>query len=147
MTIFKQLFFIPLVATTFASCSTKPEAIIFGEDHCHFCKMTIVDEKFGAELVTKKGKVYKFDDVRCLLDYYSSADEAKDVYSQKLVVDFASNGVLIDAAGALYLTSPDIRSPMDGQVAAFQSRSAMEDANKRWNGTYLTWDELTTRSR
>jgi copper chaperone NosL len=125
-----------------ASCSPKPEAIAFGKDQCHFCKMTIVDEKFGAELVTKKGKVYKFDDLKCLLDFYKSRSGSQDTYAHELVVDFANRGSLINAADALYLTSPEIRSPMNGQMAAFQSVSAFDDANKQWNGTHLSWAEL-----
>lgn len=136
-----------VTAFILASCSVEPEAIVFGKDHCHFCKMTIVDEKFGAELVTKKGKLYKFDDVRCFLDYYNSGYEPRDMYKHKLVVDFAGEGALIDATGALYLISPEIRSPMDGQVAAFRSKPALEDANRQWNGISLSWDELTRRSR
>ena len=34
------------------------------------CKMTLVDKKFGAEVVTKKGKVYKFDDLNCMIKFY-----------------------------------------------------------------------------
>ena len=147
MKAFSQLSTVTLVVAVLVSCSTKPEAIVLGEDHCHFCKMTIVDAKFGAELVTEKGKVYKFDDVNCLLDYYKSGNETQDAYKHKLVVDFAGQGELIDATSALYVSSPEIRSPMDGQVAAFQSKPAMEDANKQWNGNYLSWDELTARSR
>ncbi|MCX8489678.1 MAG: hypothetical protein ORN54_01270 [Cyclobacteriaceae bacterium] len=39
----------------FISCSTEPEPLVYGTDICHFCKMTLMDKKFGAELVTKKG--------------------------------------------------------------------------------------------
>jgi copper chaperone NosL len=138
---------IPLLVLVLASCSTKPEAIVLGKDQCHFCKMTIVDEQFGAELVTKKGKVYKFDDMKCFLDYYNSGHESQDIYEHKLVVDFAGNGALIDAAGAHYLTSPEIRSPMNGQVAAFQSKPAMDEANKQWNGNHVSWEELAGQSR
>ena len=41
-----------------ASCSTEPEPLHYGTDVCHFCKMTLVDNKFGAELVTKNGKAH-----------------------------------------------------------------------------------------
>ena len=30
--------------------------------------MTIVDPRYGAELVTTKGKVYKYDAVECLIN-------------------------------------------------------------------------------
>jgi copper chaperone NosL len=142
-----QLSLLLILVLGFTSCSTKPQPIVFGEDHCHFCKMTIMDEKFGAELVTQKGKVYKFDDIKCLLDYYHSGDESHEAYQHKLVVDFGGQGALLDATNALYLKSTEIRSPMNGQVAAFGSKPLMEVANKKWNGEYLSWDELSTPSR
>jgi copper chaperone NosL len=135
------------IIPSLVSCTAQPEAIVFGKDNCHFCKMTIVDQKFGAELVTTKGKVYKFDDVKCLLAYDQKEQEAEDTYKYKLVVDFQGQGNLIEVKDALFLTSPEIRSPMNGQVAAFQSESAMEEANKQWDGTYVSWDELTAQSR
>jgi copper chaperone NosL len=145
MKVFFQRSSFILILLTIGSCSTKPEAIVFGEDQCRFCKMTIADEKFGAELVTTKGKVYKFDDVKCFMDFINSASSgSEDIYEHKLVVDFAGEGALVDAAGALYLSSSEIRSPMGGQVAAFQSRRAIDEANKKWNGIYLSWDELVT---
>ena len=39
-----------------AGCNPKPEKITFGKDNCAECKMTIMDPKFGGEIVTKKGK-------------------------------------------------------------------------------------------
>jgi len=142
------LFFCTLFITCFlGSCTVNPEPIVFGEDQCHFCKMTIVDAKFGAELVTRKGKVYKFDDLACFLDYCKSGYEAEDDYAHRMVVDFAGNGTLIDATAALYVVSPEIRSPMNGQAAAFLSESARENANKQWDGTTLTWQQLAEGSR
>jgi copper chaperone NosL len=50
-------------------CNPKAEKIIAGTDSCAECKMTIMDPKFGAEIVTKKGKVYKFDDAHCVATF------------------------------------------------------------------------------
>ena len=46
----------------FMSCNTKPEPFAIGKDNCSFCKMGIIDPRFGGEMITKKGKIYKFDD-------------------------------------------------------------------------------------
>ena len=40
-------------------CNPKPEKIAIGKDACAECKMTIMDPKFGGEIVSKKGKVFK----------------------------------------------------------------------------------------
>ena len=47
----------------------KQEEINYGVDACAYCKMNIVDPKFGAELITKKGRVYKFDAIECMVNY------------------------------------------------------------------------------
>ncbi|MBS1490848.1 MAG: nitrous oxide reductase accessory protein NosL [Bacteroidetes bacterium] len=127
------------------SCSANPEALNFGKDTCHFCKMTLMDNKFGAELVTKKGKVFKFDDVRCFLDFYNAADNTITEYEHILVVDFSKPGNLIDARNAFYLKSGQIQSPMNGQVAAFETKTEMTNHQKQWQAMYLTWGEAVTQ--
>jgi len=130
------------ITALLSSCSVAPEPLHFGTDVCHFCKMTLMDKKFGGELVTKKGKVYKFDDLRCLLNYYHSGHEPVDVYQYKLVVDYTSDGKLINSENTFYVSSSEIRSPMDGQIAAFESKSIMDNFKKQWEGIYLTWGEV-----
>ena len=56
------LFIFGLLTLSLSSCSTAPQPIRIGQDNCDFCKMTISDNRFGAEIITKKGKVYIFDD-------------------------------------------------------------------------------------
>ncbi len=51
------------------NCSVSPKAIDYGNDGCHFCKMTIVDKLHAAEVVTNKGKVYKFDATECMINF------------------------------------------------------------------------------
>jgi copper chaperone NosL len=61
---------VALIAFLLIGCNPKAEKINLGKDQCAECKMTIVDPKFGAEIVTKKGKVYKFDDTHCIADVF-----------------------------------------------------------------------------
>jgi len=127
------------------SCTAEPEPLRYGTDACHHCKMTLVDKKFGAELVTKKGKVYKFDDINCMVSFYNSGEVEHRDFAYKLVVDFLQPGTLIEAADAFYLKSPAIKSPMASQVAAFQSKKNMENVQKEMTGIYLVWGELVTQ--
>ncbi len=128
-----------------SSCSTNPEPMIYGTDICHFCKMTLMDNKFGAELVTKKGKVYKFDDMNCFLNFYNSGSENMEDFKYKLVIDYAIPGKLIDATSGFYLKSTAIHSPMNGQVAAFESMASMTTFKKEWKAIFLGWGEVTTQ--
>lgn len=134
-----------LMGSVLASCSTEPVPLVYGTDACHFCKMTLMDKKFGAELVTQKGKVYKFDDLRCLLSFYHADSEPTDQYLHLMVVDYSDPGKLISGKDAYYVKSASIRSPMDGQLAAFESKSTMDSYKKQWNGIYMTWGEVVTQ--
>jgi copper chaperone NosL len=133
------------VSLFLVSCSTEPEPLNYGTDVCHFCKMTLMDKKFGAELVTKKGKIYKFDDMRCFVNYYNSGNDDQSDFQHALVVDYLNPGKLINAFDAYYLKSSEIRSPMDGQVAAFETKSSMSKFKKEWKGIYLAWGEVVTQ--
>ena len=139
------LFGLSLLSLFLISCSTEPEPLVYGTDICHFCKMTMMDNKFGAELVTKKGKVYKFDDMNCFLNFYNSEYENVEDFQHKLVIDYANPGKLIDAANGFYLKSAAIRSPMNGQVAAFETKVSMDTFKKEWKAIYLGWGEVTTQ--
>jgi len=127
------------------ACSTEPVPLNYGKDACYNCKMTLVDQKFGAELVTRTGKVYKFDDLNCFLNYYNSGKEPVEEFTHRLVVDYSNPGILIPATDAFYLKSAQIRSPMNGQVAAFESKATMDTFRKQWNGIYLAWGEVVTQ--
>lgn len=128
------------VATT--SCSSKPEPLVFGKDSCHTCKMTLMDHKFGSELITRKGKVYKFDDVNCLINFCNESGMQDADIAQVLVVDFSQPEKLISASEAFYLKSPAIKSPMASNIAAFESGESMEKLNSEWQGTSLRWPDV-----
>jgi copper chaperone NosL len=107
--------------------------------------MTLMDKKFGAELVSQKGKVYKFDDVNCMLAFYNSGEIPPQEFAYRLVTDFSQPASLIDAADAFYLKSPALKTPMASQIAAFQQKENMEKIKKELKGIYLVWGELVTQ--
>ena len=126
-------------------CEIKPEEIHYGEDQCAYCKMNIMDSKFGGEFVTTKGKIYKFDDVNCLMSFVNSPEVTSRDMKYTLVTDFSQPEKLIDATIAFYVKSPEIKSPMASQVAAFETEEAYKQHKKELNGIYLTWGELTAQ--
>lgn len=127
------------------SCSTEPRALLYGKDNCHTCKMVLMDQKFGAEIVSVKGKVYTFDDVNCMINFLNEGLLAEREVHHKLVVDFTQPGKLIEAGSSFYVKSPEIKSPMASQVAAFGDYDELEKYKKELNGIYLTWGELITQ--
>ena len=124
------------------SCSAQPEPKSFGKDGCHFCKMTLMDQRFGAEIVTKKGKIFKFDDVSCLLAFIKQGEVQESDIAELLVVDYSQSGKLIDAKSASYLKSDLVKSPMASNLAAFQSENELEAVKKELNGSVLSWDNV-----
>lgn len=127
------------------ACSVKPEPLVYGKDMCHACKMTLVDPKFGGEILTKKGKVYKFDDINCMVNFYASEYEEQANIQQILVTDFVTKNKLIDVTTAYFVRAEAVRSPMAGGVAAFTSREELNSYNKEWNGELLTWNEVVQK--
>lgn len=134
-----------MLCLSLMSCDVEPEPLQYGKDSCHHCKMTLMDNKFGAEILTTKGKVYKFDDLNCMLHFYNSGVVKSEDIKDILVVDFSNPEKLTDARNALYVKSGLIKSPMASNVAAFQSYEVLKEMNADWKGIMLSWGELQTQ--
>lgn len=133
--LFSSLFMIACV-------SNEPKPIKLNVDTCEFCKMTISNGKFGAELLTKKGRYYKFDDLSCMLLY---AKENANVQVQSFFVnDYAKDNTLIPAEQSFYLRGGSINSPMRGNFAAFESDKDQDNFQKQLNAKTLTWEQVFT---
>ncbi len=133
-----------IICLMMTSCSVEPEPLQYGKDACHACKMTLMDNKFGAEVVSRKGKIFKFDDANCLVNFLNSGHVAQQDIEYCLITDFSSPGSLIDAKTAFYVKSEAIKSPMASNIAAFQNRANLKGQNDARNGIELTWGELVT---
>lgn len=122
-----------------SACSKGPVAINYGHDGCEFCKMTIVDARYGSELVTDKGKVYKFDAIECMINFINSENFKEP---KLLVTDFTEPGKFIDAEGAYYLRSKNLPSPMGMYLTAFQDIKKAESFKVKHSGSIYNWEEL-----
>lgn len=127
------------------ACEVKPRAINYGEDACHHCKMKLMDPHFGAEALTRKGKVYIFDDVNCLMNWKDQEKISEEELAEVLVTDYNQPETLIDATTAFYLKSPDFKTPMASGVAAFADYEALKAYKNKNGGIYLAWGELVTQ--
>ncbi|MBK8610726.1 MAG: nitrous oxide reductase accessory protein NosL [Chitinophagaceae bacterium] len=128
--------------TAMLSCNTGPEPLNTGVDNCHFCKMTISDVRFGAEIVTKKGKIYKFDDTHCLINFMKKGDVRSGDIKNTYLTNYAGDHRLIEVNNALLLQAAELRSPMGGNVAAFDNRDSLQVIQKRFKGNTVSWNEL-----
>jgi len=122
------------------SCNVSPQAIDYGSDGCHFCKMTIVDKVHAAEIVTKKGKVYKFDATECMINFMNDFDASEiELY---LSNNYTEPEQLIDAQKATFLISKNIPSPMGAYLSAFKNKADAEKMQSEKGGDLYSWEEL-----
>lgn len=125
------------------ACSIGPEPIRYGQDECFNCKMTLTDKRFGAEIVTDKGKIYKFDDLNCLVNFLKEGTVAEANIAQIVAVDFKKTGSFVDAQQAFFLQNEAIKSPMRADVASFADKNDLEAVKAEvGGGKEMTWEEL-----
>jgi copper chaperone NosL len=140
----KVLFNLLLILSLFfASCENAAQPIVYGEDACEHCKMTLMDEKYGAEIVSAKGKIYKFDAAECMVDFIRKSSGKFDSEKDKFfTVNVAAPGMLIPADKAFFLKDKAFKSPMGGNLASFTSMQLAENNLQNADGKILTWPEL-----
>jgi copper chaperone NosL len=142
----KKLLACPAVfILTLLSCNSGPQPIRLGQDACSFCKMSIADKRFGAEMITKKGKVYKFDDLHCVLGFIKAGSVPSSDVSATWLVNFEEPHNFIAARKALLVKSADLHSPMGGNVAAFDNEIKMNETLKTVHGSRTNWDALSEK--
>lgn len=127
----------------FTGCNPAPEAIVAGKDNCSHCKMSISDIKYAAEIVTQKGKVYKFDDVVCLLSFTKEKviDEKniKDIY----LSNFCNPHELIKSSEAFFLQGGTIHAPMNGDIVAFSNKDSLTTMSSQLNAVQINWEQVS----
>ncbi len=75
----KALFLIVIIVigVSLVSCGKKKDVKpvnFVKEDKCDFCKTTIKNTAFASEIIGEDGKVYRFDDFKCLESFMQKPD-------------------------------------------------------------------------
>lgn len=133
-------YIILMIIILFYNCDASPQAIDYGNDGCHYCKMTIVDKIHGAEVVTQKGKVYKFDAMECLVNFSKTFNTSE--IKHYLTNNYTDPEILIDATEATFLISNSIPSPMGAFLTAFKTKEDALEIQVKKEGSLYTWEEL-----
>mgnify|MGYP003610720368 CR=1 FL=1 len=126
MKLFGRLLLASSMIILAACAKTEPQEIAVGKDQCDNCKMTITEPKYATQLITEKGRLYKFDDISCLKDYETSNSESTG-NAKTYVADFPS-GKFIESGTATFIKGGDIKSPMGGNTQAYQDKATAEKA-------------------
>ncbi|MBX2906132.1 MAG: nitrous oxide reductase accessory protein NosL [Taibaiella sp.] len=137
-----QLLLLLLPALLLTSCSPAPIPIKIGVDNCDYCRMTISDPRFGAELLISTGKAYKFDDIVCLNAFSKSLDKDKVKNATAYFTDFSGSHSLVEAKSSLLLKSKELKCPMNGHLAAFSNQDSLDFAMATFHGEQTSWEKI-----
>lgn len=133
------------IALLFNSCSSMPEPFSYGIDDCYSCKMGIIDKKYGGEIITKKRKAYKFDDVICMVRFLKSGAIKEEEIKQTLVIDFERENNFVNVDNASFLISNELKTPMSSNMGAFATEEAAKKFKTGKEGQLLKWAEVCNR--
>ena len=140
----KKYFHVILLLLSFfvVGCGSNPEPINYGHDECEFCRMQISDNRYGSEIITDKGKVFKFDEVGCMIEYALVKNFIGDANQKFLVTDFVKPESFLDATNAFFVQNENFRSPMGSNVMAFDSEVSRQKFVAESGGSLLNWVDV-----
>lgn len=110
---------------------------------CAFCKMSVVDAQFAAQAVTKKGKIYVFDAIECMVPFVH--EHAEKGFAHLLVCAYDKPGEMIDAGTAHYLISENIPSPMGRFLSAYSTEMTAISTQAEKGGVLYDWTNLNDK--
>ncbi len=97
-----------------------------------------MDKRFANEWVTEKNKVFRFDDVHCLLAFRIKNGSKGSVY----INDYSVSNELVKATDMFFVRAQDLKSPMGGNVAAITNKASAEELLRNHPGRILLWSEV-----
>ncbi|MBK7665996.1 MAG: nitrous oxide reductase accessory protein NosL [Sphingobacteriaceae bacterium] len=133
---------LPIILFSFSSCEpSKPDAIKLNSDNCDNCGMTISNPKFATVLFTTKGRTYKFDDISCLLDYKNENKERTNG-AALYVANFLGENQLLPVETAIYVKGENVKSPMGGNIAAFENKENATKYAADVSAEFIDWNTI-----
>jgi copper chaperone NosL len=98
--------------------------------------MTISNPKFGAELITQKGRIQKYDAAECVVNQLAEEEiEHSGIYG--IAYDLPKQLKPVDSLH--FVISKDYRSPMGANLAAFYDKNELPE---KLQSEVLSWKEL-----
>jgi hypothetical protein len=124
-----------------AATSAVPE---FAPDRtpCDFCEGIIPGERFGGEVTTAGGEVFRFMSVECLAGFLLAGRVASDELRSVRVVDYNHGERLIDARSARYLRSQFLTSPSGLGLLATETDRIAGNLHYFFGGERIDWEAV-----
>jgi copper chaperone NosL len=101
--------------------------------------MTIADQSFGSELVTAKGKIYKYDSIECLAAADRQMEKAAGAVHSRWVINFSQPGSFLEVPKATIVATEHQKSPMGVGLVAVGSSSEADALIQSVGGAVLDW--------
>jgi copper chaperone NosL len=102
--------------------------------------MTIVEQQYGAEVVTTKGRVYVFDAIECMVNFSQENTDMK--FAHLLVNHYTDPGNLNDATTSTFLISKALPSPMGAFLNGLPTKEQAVSLQADKGGKIYSWNEL-----
>jgi copper chaperone NosL len=114
---------------------------IEANDMCSFCRMSISEKRYAAELIDDDGHAFKFDDIGCMANFIKQ--KRNNASSQATFVMDFDRREWLKAENAFYVHSAELKTPMNGGIVAFTDQSSADAALAKYHGTMLRFAEVT----
>jgi copper chaperone NosL len=137
-------FWVIIALVCFSGCKTssiEPVALE-REDMCSYCKMAISEKQYAAEFIDNDGKVFKFDDIGCMVNFIQTKKVSN--IAAYFVMDLDSKEWL-KADNAFFVRAPDFYTPMGGNTAAFKDKARAQKAVEMYRGKLLSFKEVLSQ--
>ncbi|MBC8374962.1 MAG: nitrous oxide reductase accessory protein NosL [FCB group bacterium] len=131
-----------LIAILLVSCEPTIQAINYGQDGCSYCRMTIVEEHYGSELLTTKGKAHKFDSIECLAAFVIKGEVATEKIHDLYFTDFEDAGNLYPLQDMIFVQAKKLKSPMGLNLSAFRTQKTADDVALLYFGETMNWEQV-----
>jgi len=132
-----------VLAAVATACAVEPQPIQLGSEECSHCRMVISEPQFTAQALNQRGRAFSFDAIECMAEWVRQGEvvPADEIHSL-WVANFAAPDQWIAAEQAVFLRSPEIRSPMGAGLTAHADAGQARAYQADFGGELLSWSEV-----
>ncbi len=135
----KSLLLVLSMSVILSACGKKEAKIEYGKVDCDFCKMKLMDNKFGVLMISDKGRNFHYDDINC----FKRFQEENNISSKEIHISCTDKpGELVPIETAYFIHSDNIKTPMASGIAAYSSEEIANKTAKELQSNILKWVDI-----
>lgn len=137
-----------LLALGLVACGVSgPVPLRWGAESCRHCHMTLADPRFGAEIVTRHGRVLAYDDAGCAAEAIADGEVEAGEVGRVFVIDYDRPDRLISADSATFVRGARFKTPMGSGVIAAATLAAARELANGPDDRVMPWAEVVGMAR